>query len=87
MESADCPIYRFFSFGTSERMASEYGHCSGQVNLRTGEILASISYGLFHHRETHQLNMTDPVSQFPYTTKDLIICAARHAAKKEESEI
>ena len=39
MESINRPIYRFFSFRTSERMASEYGHCSGQVNLQTGEIL------------------------------------------------
>ena len=82
MESTNCPIYRFFSFRTSEQMASEYGRCSGQVNLRTGEILANISYGLFHYRESYQLNMADPVSQFPYTTRDLIICAARRAAKE-----
>ena len=80
MESRNRPIYRFFSFRTSEMLASEYGHCSGQVNLRPGEILANISYGLFHYRETHQLNMADPISQFPHTTRELIICAARHAA-------
>ena len=57
MESINRPIYRFFSFRTSERMASEYGHCSGQVNLQTGEILANISYGLFHYPETYQLNL------------------------------
>ena len=83
MESINRPIYRFFSFRTSERMASEYGHCSGQVNLQTGEILANISYGLFHYRETYQLNLADSISQFPHTTKELIICAARHAANEE----
>lgn len=46
-------------------MASEYGHCSGQVNLQTGEILANISYGLFHYPETYQLNLADSISQFP----------------------
>ena len=64
-------------------MASEYGHCSGQVNLQTGEILANISYGLFHYPETYQLNLADSISQFPHTTKELIICAARHAANEE----
>lgn len=83
MESINRPIYRFFSFRSSERMASEYGHCSGQVNLQTGEILANISYGLFHYRETYQLNLADSISQFPHTTKELIICAARHAANEE----
>ena len=83
MESINRPIYRFFSFRTSERMASEYGHCSGQVNLQTGEILANISYGLFHYPETYQLNLADSISQFPHTTKELIICAARHAANEE----
>ena len=77
-----CPKrYAFFSFFTTGRLASEYGHCSGQVDLRTGEILANISYGLFQYREDYRLNIKNRVSDFPHTTEELIVCAARRAAE------
>ena len=41
--------YVFFKFRTGQRLASEYGVCSGQVDRRTGEILATITYGLFQY--------------------------------------
>ena len=44
--------YAFFRFQTGKRLASAYGCCSGQVDRRTGEILATITYGLFQYRET-----------------------------------
>lgn len=72
--------YAFFSFQTSDRLASEYGHCSGQVNLQTGGILATITYGLFHYREERRLNINDPVSLFAHT-EEQIIREARRAVK------
>lgn len=81
MDSERGSKYQFFSFQTSERLASEYDRCSGQIDLRTGEILASITYGLFQHRERYRLHVDDP---FPCTTEDQIISAARHAAEKED---
>lgn len=84
MDSERGSKYQFFSFQTSERLASEYDRCSGQIDLRTGEILASITYGLFQHRECYRLHVDDPISQFPCTTEDQIISAARHAAEKED---
>ena len=73
--------YVFFKFRTGQRLASEYGVCSGQVDRRTGEILATITYGLFQYRETFKLNLSDPVHSFPYTIEDEIICAARKAVR------
>ena len=73
--------YVFFKFRTGQRLASEYGVCSGQVDRRTGEILATITYGLFQYRETFKLNLSDPVHSFPYTIEDEIICAARKAMR------
>lgn len=64
--------YAFFRFQTGKRLASAYGCCSGQVERRTGEILATITYGLFQYRETFKLNLTDPVHSFPYTIEDEI---------------
>ena len=49
--------YAFFRFQTGKRLASAYGCCSGQVDRRTGEILATITYGLFQYRETFKLNL------------------------------
>ena len=71
--------YAFFRFQTGKRLASAYGCCSGQVDRRTGEILATITYGLFQYRETFKLNLSDPVHSFPYTIEDEIIRAARKA--------
>lgn len=73
--------YAFFRFQTGKRLASAYGCCSGQVDRRTGEILATITYGLFQYREMFKLNLTDPVHSFPYTIEDEIICAARKAVR------
>lgn len=73
--------YVFFKFRTGQRLASEYGVCSGQVDRRTGEILATITYGLFQYRETFKLNLTNPVHSFPHTIEDEIICAARKAVR------
>ena len=73
--------YVFFKFRTGQRLASEYGVCSGQVDRRTGEILATITYGLFQYRETFKLNLSDPVHSCPYTIEDEIICAARKAMR------
>ena len=73
--------YAFFRFQTGKRLASAYGCCSGQVDRRTGEILATITYGLFQYREMFKLNLTDPVHSFPYTIEDEIICAARKAMR------
>ena len=73
--------YVFFKFRTGQRLASEYGVCSGQVDRRTGEILATITYGLFQYRETFKLNLSDPVHSFPYTIEDEIIRAARKAMR------
>ena len=73
--------YVFFKFRTGQRLASEYGVCSGQVDRRTGEILATITYGLFQYRETFKLHLSDPVPSFPYTIEDEIICAARKAMR------
>lgn len=73
--------YAFFRFQTGRQLASVGGHCSGQVDRRTGEILATISYGLHQYREVLKLNISDPVSAFPYTIEDEIICAARRAVR------
>ena len=73
--------YAFFTFRTGRRLASAEGCCSGQVDCRTGEILATITYGLFQYRETFKLNLSDPVHSFPYTIEDEIICAARKAVR------
>ena len=73
--------YAFFRFQTGKRLASAYGCCSGQVDRRTGEILATITYGLFQYRETFKLNLSDPVHSFPYTIEGEIICAARKAVR------
>ena len=73
--------YAFFRFQTGKRLASAYGCCSGQVDRRTGEILATITYGLFQYRETFKLNLTNPVHSFPHTIEDEIICAARKAVR------
>lgn len=51
------------------------------MDRQTGEILATISYGLFQYREVLKLNTSDPVNTFPYTIEDEIICAARRALK------
>lgn len=72
--------YAFFSVGTPDRVASVYGHCSGQVNLQTGEILACISYGLYQYRETRHLSLSDRVRLFPCTTEEFIILEARRVA-------
>lgn len=77
--------YAFFSFSIKERLASEYGRCSGQVNLQTGEILASVSYGLFQYREHYCLNISNQINAFPYTIEDRIICAAKRAAEMSAS--
>ena len=73
--------YAFFRFQTGKRLASAYGCCSGQVDRRTGEILATITYGLFQYRETFKLNLSDPVHSFPYTIEDEIIRVARKAMR------
>ena len=73
--------YAFFTFRTGRRLASAEGCCSGQVDCRTGEILATITYGLFQYRETFKLNLTNPVHSFPHTIEDEIICAARKAVR------
>ena len=73
--------YAFFTFRTGRRLASAEGCCSGQVDCRTGEILATITYGLFQYRETFKLNLSDPVHSFPYTIEDEIIRAARKAMR------
>lgn len=73
--------YVFFRFQTGRRLASAYGCCSGQVDRQTGEILATITYGLFQYREVLKLNISDPVNTFPYTIEDEIICAARKAVQ------
>ena len=73
--------YAFFTFRTGRRLASAEGCCSGQVDCRTGEILATITYGLVQYRETFKLNLSDPVHSFPYTIEGEIICAARKAMR------
>ena len=73
--------YAFFTFRTGRRLASAEGCCSGQVDCRTGEILATITYGLSQYREILKLNISDPVRSFPYTIEDEIICAARKAVR------
>lgn len=73
--------YVFFRFQTWERMAGECGCCSGQVDCQTGEILATITHGLFQYREGLKLNISDPVNTFPYTIEDEIIYAARKAVR------
>ena len=73
--------YAFFTFRTGRRLASAEGCCSGQVDCRTGEILATITYGLSQYREVLKLNISDPVHSFPYTIEDEIICAARKAVR------
>lgn len=73
--------YAFFRFQTGKRLASAYGCCSGQVDRRTGEILATITYGLFQYREMFKLKLSDPVHSFPYTIEDEIIRAARKAMR------
>lgn len=73
--------YAFFTFRTGRRLASAEGCCSGQVDCRTGEILATITYGLSQYRAILKLNISDPVRSFPYTIEDEIICAARKAVR------
>ena len=73
--------YAFFTFRTGRRLASAEGCCSGQVDCRTGEILATITYGLSQYRDVLKLNISDPVRSFPYTIEDEIICAARKAVR------
>ena len=73
--------YAFFRFQTGKRLASAYGCCSGQVDRWTGEIRATITYGLFQYRETFKLNLSDPVHSFPHTIEDEIIRAARKAMR------
>ena len=73
--------YAFFTFRTGRRLASAEGCCSGQVDCRTGEILATITYGLSQYREVLKLNISDPVHSFPCTIEDEIICAARKAVR------
>lgn len=73
--------YAFFTFRTGRWLASAEGCCSGQVDCRTGEILATITYGLSQYREVLKLNISDPVHSFPCTIEDEIICAARKAVR------
>ena len=73
--------YALFTFRTGRRLASAEGCCSGQVDCRTGEILATITYGLSQYRAILKLNISDPVRSFPYTIEDEIICAARKAVR------
>ena len=73
--------YAFFKFQTGRQLASVCGCCSGQVDCRTGAILATITYGLFQYREVFKLNLSDPANTFLYTIEDEIICAARKAVR------
>ena len=73
--------YAFFRFKTGRRLAGECGYCSGQVDQRTGEILATISYGPFQYREVFKLSLSASVNSFPNTIEDKIICAAKKAAR------
>ena len=76
-QAASSRKYAFFRFQTGRLLASACGCCFGQVDRKTGEILANITYGLFQYREVLKLNISDPVNSFPYTIEDEIICAAK----------
>lgn len=80
-QAASSRKYAFFRFQTGRLLASACGCCFGQVDRKTGEILANITYGLFQYREVLKLNISDPVNSFPYTIEDEIICAAKKAVR------
>lgn len=73
--------YAFFRFQTGKWLASKCGSCFGQVDCQTGEIQATITYGVFQYREVLKLNISDPIHIFPYTIEDEIIFAARKAIR------
>jgi hypothetical protein len=47
------------------------------VNNETGEITATIEYGLTSYFEEYKLNIKNEVNIFPYTIEDRIILNAR----------
>lgn len=69
--------YSFFKFDTSSKLASNKGICEGMVNNETGEITATIEYGLTSYSEEYKLNIKNEVNIFPYTIEDRIILNAR----------
>jgi len=76
-----------FEFNTCEKLASIKGTVCGMVNTITGEIIASQHFGLMSYRDTYNLNLSDKVNSFPYTTKDKILLAAKQAVKDHEQKV
>jgi late competence protein required for DNA uptake (superfamily II DNA/RNA helicase) len=76
-----------FEFNTCEKLASIKGTVCGMVNTITGEITASQHFGLMNYRDTYNLNVSDKVNPFPYTTEDRIILAARQTIKDHEQKV
>lgn len=73
--------YVFFDFSTGTYAASHRGKGRGMVNTETGDIEASIYFGLMLYHENYCLNVSDRVSDFPYSVEDKIILAARNAVR------
>ena len=76
-----------FEFNTCEKLASIKGTVSGMVNAVTGEIIASQHFGLMSYRDTYNLNLSDKVNAFPYTTEDMILLAAKHTIKDHGQKV
>lgn len=51
------------------------------VNTETGDVEASIYFGLMFYHEDYRLNVSDRVNIFPYSVEDKIILAARDAVR------
>lgn len=73
--------YVFFDFSTGTYAASHRGKGWGMVNTETGDVDASIYFGLMFYHEDYRLNVSDRVNIFPYSVEDKIILAARDAVR------
>ena len=73
--------YVSFDFSTGTYAASHRGKGRGMVNTDTGDIEASIYFGLMFYHKNYRLNVSNRVNTFPYSMEDKIILAARNAVR------
>lgn len=69
--------YLFFEFDSGYIAASNKGICRAMLNTESGEIQATISYGLMSYRDAYIININDEVNEFPYCIQDRIIGKAK----------
>lgn len=75
-----------FEFNTCEKLASNKGTVCGMVNTITGEIIARQHFGLMSYQDNYNLNLSNKINPFPYTTEDKIILAAKEVIKNHEQK-